>query len=286
MAIDIQEGSAWTFTFDTPELWAGATAQVFNASGDLLESPSPAASSVDTTVASATRRDQFVITSATGVTRGHVYIINDPTFGDALAEVSAVDGTTIRLTAPLPAIPDGGSTVKGVTQTVTITTASTTIRDLGSRVVLKYAGQQLSQAFNVVRHPFQNPVTPRTVREYVSQWWPSDPLIDDEEALENIADRAGQMLRGRLMTIGMYPHQYVDPESFIEPARCCMRSVLADENRIPSGADPLEYHRSMQFDLRDLIANIKHSLQPLDDNDDGDTTDTNLNGIRSGYLVR
>jgi len=286
MAIDIQEASAWTFTLNPPGLWTGATAQVLSPAGALLESPSPAASAVDTTVASATARDSFVITSATGVTRGHVYIINDPTWGDALAEVSAVDGTTIRLTAPLPGIPDGGSTVKGVTQTVAITTASTSVRDLGCRVVLKYSGQQLTEAFNVVRHPFANPVQARTVREYVSQWWPSDPIIDDEEALTNIAERAGQMLRGRLMTIGMYPHQYVDPESFIEPARCCMRSILADENRIPSGADPIEYHRSMQFDLRDLIANIKHSLQQFDDNDDGDTTDTDYVGIRSGFLVR
>ena len=94
------------------------------------------------------------------------------------------------------------------------------------------------------------------------------------------------MLRGRLMTIGMYPHQYVDPIAFVEPARACMRAVLADENRIPGGSDPIEYHRSLQFDLRDLIANIKHSLTPFDDNDDDDVTDTNMEHVMTGFLSR
>ena len=286
MAIDIQENGTRTFRFHPPELWTGATAQVLGPSGTILESPSPSASTVDTTVASATARDSFVITSASGVVRGDLLLVSDPTFGSASAEVSAVDGTTIRLTSPLPAVPDGGSTVKGLTQTVSITTASTSERNLGCRVVLKYSGQQLSFMFNVVRHPFRNPIDSRVVREYVAQWFPSDPILEDEEALANIGERSGQMLRGRLMTIGMYPHQYVDPEAFIEPARCCMRSILADENRIPAGADPIEYHRSMQFDLRDLIANIKHSLQPLDTDDDGDTEDTNYTGLRSGFLER
>lgn len=286
MAIDIQENGTYTFKFHPREVWTGATAQVLNSKGTVVESPSPSPSSVNTTVASASARDTFTITSAAGLSRGDVVLITDATFGDALAEVSAVDGTTVRLTSPLAAIPDNGSTVKGVTQTVAITSASTGTRDLGSRVVLKYSGQEIGQMFNVVRHPFANPIDARIVREYVAQWWPSDPILEDEEALENIADRAGQMLRGRLMTIGMYPHQYVDQEAFFEPARCCMRAILAEENRIPSGADPIEYNRSMQFDLRDLIANIKHSLQPFDDNDDGDTTDTNYTAFRSGYLER
>jgi len=286
MAVDIQQSAAWTFTLSPPDLWTGATAKVYDPKGALLESPTPSASAVNTTVASATQRDQFVITDATGVTRGEIYRITDPSWGDAFAEVSAADGTTIKLTAPLPGIPDATATVRGISQTVAITSTATATRGIGLRVLLKYSGQELAQMFNVVRHPFNNPLSARIVREYVAQWWPSDPLLDDEEAMGSVADRGGQMLRGRLMTIGMYPHQYVDPEAFVEPARVCMRSILADENRIPGGADPIEYHRSLQFDLRDLIANIKHSLQPHDDNDDDDTTDTNLVGIRSGYLER
>lgn len=286
MAIDIQQNGSHSFTFHPPDLWAGATSTVYDPAGAVLESPSPSLDAVDTTVSSATTRDAFVIADATGVTRGHVYRITDPSWGDAFAEVSAVDGTTIKLTAPLPGIPDNGSAVRGVSQVVAITSASTAVRDLGFRVVLKLAGREIGSMFNVVRHPFENPVTARTVREYVSQWWPSDPLLDDEEGMANLAERAGQMLRGRLMSIGMYPHQYVDPEVFVEPGRVCMRSILADENRIPSGADPIEYHRSLQFDLRDLVANVKHSLTPFDDNDDGDTTDTNMIGIRSGFLER
>ncbi len=286
MASDIQQSAAGSFTFTPGDLWSGATSKVFSPAGALLESPTPALSSVNTTVVSSTARDVFVITSAAGVARGEVYRITDASWGDAFAEVSSVDGTTITLTAPLPGIPDAGSAVRGITQTVAITSASTGTRGIGFRVLLRHSGLEMGQMFNVVRHPFNNPLSARTVRAYVSQWWPSDPILESEEALSNIAERAGQMLRGRLMTIGMYPHSYVDAESFVEPARVCMRSVLADENRIPGGSDPIEYHRSLQFDLRDLIASIKHSLQPRDDDDDDDTTDTNMTGVFSGYLVR
>lgn len=287
MSIDVQQNKAYSFTFNPSELWSAATAAVYNPGGDLLESPTPSIDAVDTTVASASAPDVFVITSATGVTRGNIYKITDPTWGGAFAEVSSVDGTTITLTAPLPSTPDNGSTVEGITQTVAITTTSTGTRDLGFRVLLRSAGgREMQQLFNVVRHPFDNPITPRDVREYVANFFPSDPILNDEETLAGIAERAGYMLRGRLSTIGLYPHAYIDQQAFVEPARACMRSVLAEFNRIPGGADPVEYARSIQFDLRDLVSGIKSSLSPFDDDDDDDVTDTDMVSVWSGYLER
>lgn len=287
MSRDVQQGKGRTFTFNPTELWTGTAAAVYDPEGVLLESPTPSTDEVDTTVASASASDVFVITSATGVARGNVYEITDPTWGKALAEVSSVDGTTVTLTAPLPAIPDGGSTVKGVTQTVAITSTSTAVRGLGFRVCLRNAaGREMQQVFNVVRHPFDNPISARDVREYVSHFYPSDPILADEETLAGIAERAGQMLRGRLSTIGLYPHRYIDQEAFTEPARACMRSILAEFNRIPAGADPVEYSRSIQFDLRDLVASIKHSLSPRDLDDDDEVSDEEMTSVFSGYLER
>ena len=287
MATDVQENKGYTFTFHPRERWVSATADIYDPTGALIESPSPTLNPVDTTVSSATTSDAFVVASATGVTRGYVYEITDPTWGVAFAEVESIDGTTVTLTAPLPAIPDNGSTVKGVTQTVQMTSASTSVRDLGFRVILKSAdGREMQKLFNVVRHPFDNPISARDVREYVSHFFPSDPIIGDEETMSNVAQRAGEMLRGRLSTIGLYPHRYIDQEAFLEPARACMRAVLAEFNRIPSGADPVEYARSIQFDLRDLIANIKSSITPYDSNDDGGVDDEDYVSVFSGYLQR
>ncbi len=287
MATDVQQGKTYIFTFNPSDLWAASAAAVYDPAGSLLETPTPALDAVDTTIASATSPDVFEITSATGVERGNIYRITDPTWGDAFAEVSSVDGTTITLTAPLPAVPDATSVVRGITQTVAITSASTGTRGLGFRAALQSAdGREMQILFNVVRHPFDNPLRARDVREYVSHFFPSDPILADEQALSGIAQRAGQMLRGRLSTIGLYPHQYIDQEAFLEPARACMRTVLAEFNRIPGGADPVEYTRSIQFDLRDLIAGIKMSLSPRDDDDDGAVDDTDAISVWSGYLER
>tara|TARA_R110001592_G_scaffold64306_4_gene197699 strand:+ start:2422 stop:3285 length:864 start_codon:yes stop_codon:yes gene_type:complete len=287
MATDVQQNKAFTFRFQPVDRWTSATAAAYDPTGALLESPSPTLDAVDTTVASASTSDVFVITNASGVLRGNIYKITDPTWGAAFAEVESVDGTTVTLTAPLPAIPDNGSTVEGVTQTVAITTASTGTRDLGFRVLLRSAeGREMQKLFNVVRHPFDNPISAREVREYVSHFFPSDPILADEETMTNVAQRAGEMLRGRLSTIGLYPHRYIDQEAFREPARACMRSVLAEFNRIPSGADPVEYARSIQFDLRDLIAGIKNSLTPYDSNDDDAVDDEDYVSVFSGYLQR
>tara|TARA_Y100000593_G_scaffold94277_1_gene192621 strand:- start:1879 stop:2742 length:864 start_codon:yes stop_codon:yes gene_type:complete len=287
MASDVQQNKTHVFTFNPSEIWAGASCAVYDPDGVLLESPSPSLDAVNTTVASATSSDVFVVSSATGVTRGNIYEVVDPTWGAAFAEVSSIDGTTVTLTAPLPAKPDDGATFKGVTQTVAITASSTGTRGLGFRVLLRSAsGREMQQLFNVVRHPFDNPIAARDVREYVSNFFPSDPILSDEETLSGIAERAGSMLRGRLSTIGLYPHAYIDQQAFLEPARACMRAVLAEFNRIPAGADPVEYARSIQFDLRDLVSGIKNSLSPFDSDDDDAVADTEQSSVWSGYLER
>jgi len=290
VSVDIVKGQARTLVFRPESILSAPVAKVLDSKGSSLETPSPTVDSVSTTVASSVSNtvSTFEIASAVGVARGVEYQISDPSFGEAISEVSSIDGTTVTLTEPLPAVPDSGSTFKGIEVSVAVTSASTGSLEMGRRVVLTdaSAGVELVQVFNVTRHPWQAPMNSRKVRHYVAQWWPSDPLIGDEEQLTNIADASNRLLRGRLLEVAMYAHLLWDPDSLEEAGQLSMMIHLAEHNRIPGNADPIEYRRSLRFDLRDRVGGLSKSAHVYDANDDDALDQEELEGTFEGTLYR
>tara|TARA_R110000824_G_scaffold131166_1_gene293088 strand:+ start:6520 stop:7386 length:867 start_codon:yes stop_codon:yes gene_type:complete len=288
VSVDIVKSQGHTFIFRPATILSSPTAKVLDTKGSTLESPTPTVDSVSTTVAASASNSasSFVVSSAAGIARGKVYQITDPTFGAALSEVSSVDGTTVTLVEPLPTIPDATSTFLGIEVTVVITSTSTGTLGMGSRVVLAKDGLELVEVFNVVRHPWQAPLDARKVRHYIAQWWASDPLIGDEEAMENIADAGNKMLRGRLLEVARYPHLVWDADALEEAGQLAMMIHLAEHNRIPGNADPIEYRRSLRFDLRDRVGGLAKSAHPYDDDDDDALDATEQEGTFEGVLYR
>ena len=287
MSYDVVKGQAHTFTFRPEVVLASPAAKVLDTKGATLETPTPSVDATSTTVAaSASNTASSFAVSGSGIERGKVYQITDPTFGTALAEVSAVDGATVKLVEPLPAVPDNGSAIVGVEVTVAITSASTGTLGMGYRVVLSKDGSEWIQVYNVCRHPWQPPVTARQARHYVAQWWPSDPLVSDEEALANIADEANKMVRGRLLEVAKYPNLLWDPDSLKEAGQLALMIHLAEHNRVPGNADPIEYRRSLRFDLRDRVGGLAKSAHPYDDDDDDALDEIEQAGTFEGLLYR
>ena len=288
MSVDVVKTQGHVFTFRPASPLSAPTSKVLDNTGATLESPTPVVDSVSTTVAASASNSpsSFSVASATGIERGKVYQITDPTFGAAQAEVSSVDGTLVTLVEPLAATPDASSTFVGVEVTVTITATSTGVLGMGNRGILAKDGVELVQVFNVVRHPWQPPIDARKARHYVAQWWPSDPLVNDEEALRNIADASNKMLRGRLLEVARYAHLMWDPDALEAAGQLAMMIHLAEHNRIPGNADPIEYRRSLRFDLRDRVGGLSKSAHPYDDDDDDALDASEIEGTFEGTLYR
>ena len=288
MSVDVVKSQGHVFIFRPGSQLSSPSAKVLDNTGATLESPTPVVDSVSTTVAASASNtaSSFSVASATGIERGKVYQITDPTFGSALAEVSSVDGVVVTLVEPLAATPDAASTFIGVEVTVTITTTSTGALGMGNRVILAKDGLELVQVFNVVRHPWQPPMDARKVRHYVAQWWPSDPLVNDEEALSNIAEASNKMLRGRLLEVAKYPNLMWDPDALEEAGQLSMMIHLAEHNRIPGNADPIEYRRSLRFDLRDRVGGLAKSAHPYDEDNDDALDPSEIEGTFEGILYR
>ena len=288
MSVDVVKRQSRTFIFRPETILSSPVAKVLDTKGATLESPTATVDATSTTVAASASNtsSSFIVASASGIARGKIYQVTDATFGTALAEVSSIDGTTVTLTEPLPATPDAASAFEGVEVTVPITSASTGTLSMGLRVILSKNDLELVQVFNVVRHPWQPPVNARKVRHYVAQWWTSDPLINDEEALSNIADAANKMLRGRLLEVAQYANLHWDPDALEEAGQLAMMIHLAEHNRIPGNADPIEYRRSLRFDLRDRVGGLAKSAHPYDDDDDDALDARELEGTFEGTLYR
>lgn len=281
---DVRQGAAVTFTVQPPSLWSSPTATVLSPSGATVEAPTPSVDTAATTVASdsGNTRSRIRLTDATGFARGRLYRITDATWGEAYAQASAVDGDWLELVEPLPAIPDSGSAVRGIDITVPVSAINT--RGRGYRLVVTQGNDERIATFAVVRHPFRNPVDARRVRRHLSQFWPSDPLLSDEQELQNIADEAGRALRGRLAEESRYPDLFFDGDAFEEAGHVAMELALARRNR-HAGEDKDNAVRSREFELRDRVAGVVRAGTIYDGDDDG-VVDDGEAGFAWGSLTR
>ena len=274
---ELRYNAAGTLVLVPPARWATATASILDKDGDETEAPTPSLDAVSTTTASDadTTRSLIKLASASGVVRGTVYEVVDTAFGTALRKVSKVNGSWVTLSEPLPGIPAVGATFKGVAWSVPVTTTTTATLGLGFRGLLNgpETADHLAVAFGVVRHPYVSPGSIRDVARYLSDVRPSDPLLDDEEAMEDVAERADLIVRGRLLASQLYVHRFWDRSVLWEPWHTAMKLALADMGRVPGGTDVETWTRSMRFELRDLISDLLRSAGTYDDDEDDAQTD-------------
>lgn len=287
MATDVQKGKAVTFRVRPPSLWSGPSGSVLSPAGESLETPSPSVDSASTTVASASAPDVMTLTDATGFARGRVYRFTGD-WGYAYAELAQVDGNDIELVEPLPTTPTAGDAVEGVEITIAVSSTSTATLGMGYRaIVTDTSGAEESVYFNVVLHPWQSPLEPRHVRAHLARWWPSDDLLEDEEECQNIADKAGRLLRGRLLGTGSYPHLFFDPDSLEEAGDVALELVLARRGFVPPGTpDPGEYKREIDLELKERVQDIAKSAHPYDEDDDDELDDDEESGVFEGEWYR
>lgn len=286
MATEIQQAAAATLTFRPPALWASVTGKVLSPAGATLESPTPSVSAVATTVASATLPDTLVLTSGTGFARGQLCRFTG-VWGYAYAEIASVNGAAVTLVEPLPTTPSAGDAVRVIDVTLAITSTSTADRGIGYRATVTNSttGEEISTFFSVVRHPWQPPVDARMVRLFVSDRWPRNPILTDEEAMSDIASRANRLLRSALLGTGVYPHLFLDPDSFEEAASIALELAACKRN-LHTSEDRRQLERDLRADLDRAVADIAKSAEPYDGDDDDALSDEEAAGIYEGELYR
>jgi hypothetical protein len=285
---ELRSGQGGTFRFRPATRWGSVTGLVKKRDGTTVEEPTPTVDTVDTTIATyaSATGDQIKVDDATGIERGVVYLVTDNQWGEALVEVSSVDGQVLTLAEPLPATPEASSTFQGLE--VSMDVAAISDRDVAYRAIVRgpEAGQEEVARFDVVYQPWSDPLRAQDVRRYLARIYPNDPILQDEERMSDVAQKACDHVRTRLRGSDRYAHRYFDSSDLMEPCEAAMRRELALKGLLPGNVDPAEYIRSMEFDIRDRIGDILRSSIPYDADDSGSLDSSEANGIWSGSLTR
>lgn len=249
-------------------------ASALDASGAVLSAAlvaTPDAVSTTVTPGAGDSRQRFTLASVAGIERGREYLVTDTVLGEMVVEVAAVDAgaSTVTLVSMLPDVPVAGSAFEGIEVAVELDAASTAATGQNLRIVVGDGTTEAMLVYNVVRHPWISPVTARTVRDFVTIHWESDPLLDTAEGCLNISERASQRVRQELIERGVYASYFWDASAFREPAMVAAKSILAERGMVPPGRDPDAYVERLDLDFARRIGRIVRSATPYDADDSG-----------------
>ena len=256
---------------------SSATVTIFKPGGDaLVESTAATVDAANTTIASVTSSEVFTVASASGLATGRKYLLVGATGDESAVEISEIDGTTITLAEP-PAIPVSVSDAfVGLRVTYVLASANTSVRDLNYRaewIVTPTSGDVYSQQtmLDVVRMQFKEPCTRETVKRYLSFQFPSATARYSSEELNNIAERANNMVVRSVDAIGRRAHLYGSPDMFEECGLLGLKLILADDGLYPNSGqiDPLEFIQSVRLSFNSAIHQATQSGW-YDVDDDGE----------------
>lgn len=288
MSVDLKQSEAATLRLAPQgvDRFSSPSAVLRTPAGAVAASPTVTVDTTSTTVADADTPAECELSSATGFVVGRLYRVQLPS-GYAVARLDRLDGVVARWLYPLPEVPEAGATVEAVEVSVALTSEHTATRGKAFRLVVSESGRgDASETVNIVRQPLGAVVTSHDVRGYVSATWPSSSLLRSEERLAEVADRACQRIRNRLLTAQRYADLYLDTQAFMEVGRISMRLELVSAyNLMPPGANRDDVERSLIFEFRDRLGEVVSSLTPYDANDDGNL-ESEPNRIKSIQLRR
>lgn len=285
--MDVQRGKTPTVRLVPDVPMSAPTAAVYDADGSLLASPNATPSTVNTTVAEDADNTQQVLklASATGVERGLTVRVTDASFGTADAVVSAIDGVYCHLVQPLPAIPDTGSSVRGLDVSVELPEEATDELGLGRRLEVVEGNARATLVFNVVAYPFEGPCSAMHVREVLARRQSSVRL--DEELLARIADEVNAEIRARLMASRAFLSAYWDPKAVSRIRRPVINLILGEEHGIwDANIDRERYVERQERLISIRLGDLLKSAEAYDQDMDGELTDEEQAGVTVTRLQR
>ncbi len=238
--------------------------------GTVLQTPTVTLPTVSTTTATGTTNTVLVLASVTGVTAGtHLRLTSD---GVTYAcQAASVDSTakTVTLVTGLPAAPDDGTAVRGVTCTATVTAPGAARIGSAYRLVWSFSDgtttNTVSHPASVVRWRWTPCCTSEDVRGILAEMNQSR----SEQFCQSVADRVDEVVQGRILTTGRRPQMYLASTAFADAARAGIRYELSLRN-IALGGQIYEAQRERRFSFDDKLATVITGLQGITDaNQDG-----------------
>lgn len=242
MAVTVpKETAAYTLTFTPDSRWSSYTATAYKPDGTSLGSLVDSTDTVDTTVASATDANTFVLASASGVTPGRSYIVSDSAVGTAqIVEVESVNSTTITTVTPLAQAPSVGATFKDVEIYVRLSATATPDYDTYYYVDLVNSStdEQMRVYYHVVRQVFEKPMTEQRLRKLIQSGWGTHPIMEKPQTLRDVVERVNDKVEAELLRMGQFPHLLGDVFALRDAGIECALFVLAHEHRtFPRGTE-------------------------------------------------
>lgn len=277
MASDLLAGVAQDVEVTPRERLASPTATWLSPSGGATSLPCTV-DTVSTSIVSSDR-STTTLTDAFGVVVGRSYLIEETGQPDRYAVAGSVDGSVVTWAEPLDRSPEAGATVQGVCVTCSLTSTMTATRGVGYRIRLVDGPKEHVEWFSVVRHLFDDPVTPTDVREYLGRISPS--AVRDASWDKSMADRANGLIRTQLDRGGLRPDLFGDSSAFREAGRLALRYLIARDDGIfpPHTQDPEGWLRDADGAWRGAVADATSSLTSYDMDDTGAVDDASTRMI-------
>lgn len=255
---------------------SSATLSFKTPGGTELSTPSVTVDSIGSggtaTVDTVTSQTEIDVDDATGIQAGHAYWLSAQDGWGAQVRVGEIDGTTLYLESPPPGTVEANDTLHGFELRATISSGDVATRDLFYRLDWTITDTDGTDHYeremaHVVAMRFASPVTPAEAMRYMSQAHPGEADSWIWGQFRELAERASERVRQRLVQAGNRPHRMGD-QSALKPAGIvAFRIELAERSVVPPGYEPDAYlqaqERALDKRMREALANA-----PIDRDDD------------------
>ena len=233
----------------------------------LTVTPSPVSTTV--TGDAVNSRHTFVVGDATGITPGLSVLVTDATWGSAVSEVSAVEGTTVRLVEPLPDEPDEDSTVVGLDITVTVPPAATGTLGVGFVLEVTEGDESVRTDFMVVRYPFAGPCKARNIREKIARGYAGE-FLKDEVFHRRVAVTVNDEIETRIMASGKFIDRFWSPKALTPLCDAMIPLVLSLKYGLREGGSSRdEYNSEAEKVVAARLQDVLRSVNLYDASGDG-----------------
>lgn len=270
---DLREDVAATLVVvpDDGGVWSTPSCTVRKPDGTSLATPSVSVDDVSTTVSGTpTDASTFSVASATGIAVGD-YLQITMTSGTEVFEVATVSGTALTTVYPLSQTPAASDAVVGLEMSISLTSTHTATR--GQDYVAEFytsAGNYEAVAFNVVRKPFEVPLSDMEIQRYLRQVYGK---AYGAEKVRDLRESVRLRMRVNALRAGRYVDRFWDRASMRPAALAALQVELAEMGRVPPGLDPDEFYADAGARFSRLMGDVIHGAQAYDKDGDGSVED-------------
>jgi len=261
--VEVVQNESHTFEFHPDVCPSAAVATAKTASNTVVATGAATVDDAETTIASVSSAQSVVLTDVAGFVRGRRYLLRSVANPDIRALVTLESLTAASKAVVFSEVPHftpaAGDYLLGVKCTWDLDSSHTTERSTHNRIewsitdAVSGAVKVHRTYYHVVAQSFDAPVTATEVKTFVARLHPNDARRFGSALCEAIADAANDLVRGKLLAGGRYPHLMGDAGAFRVPGNLALQYVLSEQGIMPAETELAAYQK-------DLDARLERSI--------------------------